>query len=210
MMLHVPRHRGSIVLGAALAAVFLLPAMAVAHADLQTSDPAQGSVVSSPFAGPIVLTFSEPLAEGSKADLIGSDGATVAGAMVDVTAMTMTIALTAPLDPGAYEVRWVSIADDGDVLRQPIVKFTVAPAAVSLAPPVATATPSAVVTAPPTATPVPATPTPSLAPTHVPSGNGDTTGSGGDVVVPIVVALIVLGAAAAYLLSRRNRPADPT
>ena len=209
MMLHVPRHRGSIVLGAALAAVFLLPAMAVAHADLQTSDPAQGSVVPSPFAGPIVLTFSEPLAEGSKADLIGSDGATVAGAMVDVTAMTMTIALTAPLDPGAYEVRWVSIADDGDVLRQPIVKFTVAPPP-SPSTPAVTATPSAAVTAAPSATPVPATPTPSLAPTPVPSGNGDTTGSGGDVVVPIVVALIVLGAAAAYLLSRRNRPADPT
>ena len=189
-MLHVPRLRSSIILGAALAAVFLLPAMAVAHADLQTSDPAQGSVVPSPFAGPIVLTFSEPLAKGSKADLIGSDGATVAGAMVDVTAMTMTIELTTPLDPGAYEVRWVSIADDGDVLRQPIVKFTVAPAP-SPSMPVATATP-----------------TPSLAPTPVPSGNGDTTGSGGDVVVPIVVALIVLGAGAAYLLTRRNRSAD--
>ena len=209
MMLHIPGPRGSIVLGAALAAVFLLPAMVVAHADLQTSDPARGSVVPSPFAGPIVLTFSEPLAEGSKADLIGSDGATVAGAMVDVTAMTMTIALTAPLDPGAYEVRWVSIADDGDVLRRPIVKFTVAPAP-SPSTPVATATPSAAVTAAPTATPVPATPTPSLAPTPVPSGNGDTTGSGGDVVVPIVVALIVLGAGAAYLLSPRHRPADPT
>ena len=209
MLLHSPRHRGSIVLGAALAAVFLLPAMAVAHADLQTSDPAQGSVVPSPFAGPIILTFDEPLAEGSKADLMGSNGATVAGAMVDVTAMTMTITLTAPLDPGAYEVRWVSIADDGDVLRQPIVKFTVAPAP-SPSTPVATATPSAAATDEPTSTTVPATPTPSLATTLVPSGNGDTTGSGGDVVVPIVVALIVLGAGAAYLLTRRNRPADPT
>ena len=208
-MLHIPRHRGLIVLGAALAAVFLLPAMAVAHADLQTSDPAQGSVVPSPFAGPIILTFDEPLAEGSKADLMGSNGATVAGAMVDVTAMTMTITLTAPLDPGAYEVRWVSIADDGDVLRQPIVKFTVAPAP-SPSTPVATATPSAAATDEPTSTTVPATPTPSLATTLVPSGNGDTTGSGGDVVVPIVVALIVLGAGAAYLLTRRNRPADPT
>ena len=60
-MLHVPRVRGSIILGAVLAAVFLLPAVTVAHADLQSSVPAQGSVVPSPFAGPIVLTFSEPL-----------------------------------------------------------------------------------------------------------------------------------------------------
>ena len=200
-------------LGAALAAVFLLPAMAVAHADLQTSDPAQGAVVPSPFAGPIVLTFSEPLAKGSKADLIGSNGATVAGTMVDVTAMTMTIALTAPLDPGAYEIRWVSIADDGDVLRQPIVKFAVAPAP-SPSTPVATATTSAVVSAAPTtATPsmaaVSSAPSPSLAPTPEPSGSGDTAGSGGDVVVPIIVALIVLGAGAAYLLTRRNRSAGP-
>jgi hypothetical protein len=28
--------------------------------------------------------------------------------------------------------------------------------------------------------------------------------------VPIIAALIVLAAGAAYLLSRRNRPADPT
>ena len=35
-----------------------------------------------------------------------------------------------------------------------------------------------------------------------------TTGSGSDVVLPIIVALIVLGAGAAYLLSRRNRPTD--
>ena len=200
-------------LGAALAAVFLLPAMAVAHADLQTSDPAQGAVVPSPFAGPIVLTFSEPLAKGSKADLIGSNGATVAGTMVDVTAMTMTIALTAPLDPGAYEIRWVSIADDGDVLRQPIVKFAVAPAP-SPSTPVATATTSAVVSAAPTtATPsmaaVSSAPSPSLAPTREPSGSSDTTGNGGDVVVPIIVALVVLGAGAAYLLTRRNRPAGP-
>ena len=208
-MLHVPRLRGSIILGAALAAVFLLPDVAVAHADLQSSVPAQESVVLSPFGGPIVLTFSELLAAGSKADLMGPDGATVASASVDVSAMTMTIALTTPLGPGAYEVRWVSIAGDGDVLRQPIVKFTVAPAAVSLAPPVATATPSAVTSAAPTATTVSATPSRPLAPTPVPSGSGDTTGSGGDVVVPIIVALIVLGAGAAYLLTRRNRPAGP-
>ena len=214
-MLHVPRLRGSTMLGAALAAVLLLPAVTVAHADLQSSVPAQGAVVPSPFAGPIILTFSELLAAGSKADLIGSDGATVVGATVDVSAMTMTIDLTAPLDPGAYEVRWVSIAGDGDVRRQPIVRFTVAPAP-SPSTPVATPTPSATVTGAPSATAapsvttVPATPTPSLAPTPEPSGNGDTTGSGGDVVVPIIVALIVLGAGAVYLLTRRNRPAGPT
>ena len=54
--------------------------------------------------------------------------------------------------------------------------------------------------------PGPATPSPSAAPTPVPSADGGTTGSGGDVVLPIILALIILGAGAAYLLTRRNRP----
>lgn len=195
------------VLVTALAAVLLFPAVTVAHADLETSDPAQGAVLPSPFTGPIVLTFSEHLADGSKADLVGPDGATIAQATVDADAMTMTLALSAPLEPGAYEVRWVSIADDGDVLRLPIVKFTVAPG------PSPSPSPTPIPTTQPSATPVPtavaATPTPSAAPTPVASAGGDTTGSGGDVVLPIVVVLIVLGAGAAYLLIRRNRPADP-
>ena len=60
----------------------------------------------------------------------------------------------------------------------------------------------------PLADPVPAYAPPSAGPTPAPSAGGDTTGSGSDVVVPIIVALIVLGAGAAYLLSRRNRPTD--
>lgn len=204
MMLHISVGRSSMVLVAVLAAVFALPTATAAHADLVTSEPAQGDVLPSPFTGPIVLTFSERLAAGSKADLVGSDGATVAQAAVDANAMTMTFTLSTPLDPGAYEVRWVSVADDGDVLRQPVVKFTVAPAPSASPTPVPSLTP----TSQPSTSPVPATPAPSVAPTPAPSGGGDTTGSGGDVVLPIIVALIILGAGAAYLLSRRNRPTD--
>ncbi|MEA2611763.1 MAG: hypothetical protein QOG32_1489, partial [Chloroflexota bacterium] len=41
------------------------------------------------------------------------------------------------------------------------------------------------------------------------SAAGGTTGSGtSDVLLPIIVALIILGAGAAYLLSRRGRPTD--
>ena len=56
----------------------------------------------------------------------------------------------------------------------------------------------------------PPTPIASVAPTPVPSADGSSTGSGSDVLLPIIVALIVLGAGAAYLLSRRNRPPDPS
>ena len=207
MMLHIRVRRLGALVAAASLAVLLLPGLVAAHSELESSVPAQKATVPSPFTGPIVLTFSEHLANGSKADLIAPGGATIAKATVNAAAKTMTITLTAPLDPGAYEVRWVSIADDLDLLRQPVVTFTVAAAPSPSPTPIATAQPSA--TAAPTVTP--ATAPPSITTTPVPSADGGTTGSGNsDVVLPIIVALIILGGGAAYLLSRRNRPPDPT
>jgi methionine-rich copper-binding protein CopC len=204
MMLQIGLRRCAALVLAAGLAVLLRPGLAAAHSELVSADPAQGAVVPSPFSGPIVLTFSEHLATGSMADLVAPDGATVARAIVDPGAMTMSLALTAPLPAGAYQVRWVSIADDGDLLRQPIVTFSVAPAAS------ATTAASAAASASATPTTVAGSPGATSGPTPVPSSGGDTSGSGGDVILPIVVALIVLGAGAAYLLTRRNRPAAPS
>lgn len=179
--------------------LFLLPAAVIAHSEFVSADPAQGTVVPAPYAGPIVLTFSEHLATGSKADLVSASGTVVSSAEVDPTAKTMTITPTASVPQGTYEVRWTSIADDGDLLRG-TVAFTVAPA------PSPTPTVSAATTATPTA--VAATPIASLAPTPGPSAAGTPTGGGGDVILPIIIALIVLGAGALYLLTRRDRPAE--
>lgn len=209
-MMPIPfRRAAALLLGAGLAAI-LLPGLALAHSDLVSVTPDQGAVVASPFPGPIVLTFSEHLADGSKADLVDAAGAIVASAVVDATKMTMTITPTTPLSPGAFEVRWVSIADDGDLLRQPVVIFTVAAAAS----PTAAASPSAATTVAPSTGPsvapsIPASPIPS-SPGPAPSAGSDTSGNGGDVLVPIIVALIILGAGAAYLLSRRNRSPTAT
>ena len=204
MILHTRVRHVTAFAAAASLVVMLLPAVAAAHSDLVSSAPAQGAVVASPYTGPIVLTFSEHLASGSKADLVDASGATVASATVDANAKTMTIAPTTPLAPGAYEIRWVSVADDGDLLRQPVIKFTVAaaPTPSPSAAPAATAQPSATAIATPTASPAP-TPAPSAA-------GSETSANGSDVVVPIIVALIVLGAGAAYLLTRRNRPPTAT
>ena len=185
-------------------AVLLVPGLASAHSELVSSDPASGATVPSPYTGPIVLTFSEHLATGSKADLVDASGSTVASATVDANAMTMTFTLTSPLPAGAYQIKWVSIADDGDVLRQPIVPFTVAAAAASASPAA-----SAAVSAAPSTSAAPSVPA-TTAPTASPSPDSTDAGSGSDVVVPIIVALIVLGAGAAYLLTRRNRPTDTT
>ena len=113
----------------------------------------------------------------------------------------MTITPTASLAPGAYEVRWTSIADDGDLLRG-TVAFTVAPAPSPSPSPTASAA---------SAAPTPSeTPIPSTAPTPLPSAAGTPAGSGGDVILPIIIALVILGAGAVYLLTRRNRPPDTT
>jgi hypothetical protein len=202
MMRHIALRRVAAFVVAASVVVLLPPALAAAHSELVSSDPAQGATVPSPYTDPIVLTFSEHLATGSKADLVDASGTTVASASVGAT--TMTVTLTSPLPPGPYEVRWVSIGDDGDLLRQPVVQFAVAPAAASASTgastqPSASAAQSAPVTA-----------APSAGPTPTPSGDTGETGNGSDVVVPIIVALIILGAGAAYLLTRRNRPIDPT
>jgi methionine-rich copper-binding protein CopC len=206
-MAYVPVRRIAFVGTTVALALALLPGGVAAHSDLVTADPAQGVIVPSPFTGPIVLTFSEHLANGSKAGLVAANGTTLATAIVDPNAKTMTFTLTTPLAPGTWQVQWVSIADDGDVLRQPIITFTVAPAASSSADASASASAAAILS--------PGAELPSASPSAGPSpsasGDGSTTGSGGgDVILPIIIALIIVGASAAYLLPRRPRPVDPT
>jgi methionine-rich copper-binding protein CopC len=183
----------------------MLPTAVVAHAELKTSRPADGASVESPFDGPIVLDFTEALGEGSEADLLGPGGATIATAEVDGLGAQMTFELDAALDPGDYEVRWTGVALDGHVDRGTF-GFTVTPAPPTPEPtPEPTPTPAASATAAPV-TPVPASAAPSVAASPSPSSDA---GSAGDVLVPIIVALLVVGAGAVYLLTRRNRPSLP-
>jgi len=186
----------------------LLPLSASAHSDLQSSNPVEGAVVPSPFSGPIALTFTESLAVGSKADLYDPGHRLVASATID--AGTMTVTLPSPLAAGGYTVEWVSIADDGDLLRG-TVAFSVA-AAASPSATAATSTPpsgeptEAATTAPSAAT---ASEAASSSPSPSPAPTGDTGGTGGtgsDVILPIVIVLIAAAASAFYLV-RRNRPA---
>ena len=158
--------RRSLVRGLAVAALLflVLPVSVSAHADLTSSDPSEGATLPSPFTGPVVLTFSEPLADGSKADLVGPDGSMVGAAAVDAKAATMTFTPSSTLAPGAYQARWTSIADDGDLLRG-IVKFSVA-----------------------AATPSPATPSPSPAPV------GDAAGGDAILPIVVVLIVVAAGA----------------
>ena len=187
--------------------IVLTAGVAIAHSEVQTATPADGATVPSPFAGPIALTFSAELADRSKADLIGSDGKTIASATVDGPGARMTITLAKPVAAGSYAVKWVSVATDGDLLRGTLT-FTVTPVAPT-APPSPTATPAPTASAAATPSAAPSlTATPAL-PSAVASPTVEPSTRTGDVVLPIIVALIVVAAGGVYLLGRRNRATPP-
>ena len=177
------------------------PAAALAHAELERSTPPDGATVESPFDGPIVMDFTEALAAGSEGTLIGPNGSTVASATVDGAEARMTIALEDALAPGDYVVRWVGIAEDEHVERG---TFTLT---VSSPPPTAEPTPTREASASPAATPPP-TPSPEPSTQAPPTPDPSTAAGAGDVILPIIVALVVVGGGAAYLLTRR-RPTNP-
>ena len=108
------------------------------------------------------------------------------------------------LAPGTYEVRWTSVTDDGHVERDTwAFTVTAAPTPTPSPTPSPTAEPTASATPAPTATPEPS---PTVAPS--PSADvGDQAGDSGDVLLPIVIALAVVGFVAGYLVSRRGRTA---
>lgn len=194
------RRRAVAAIVAAAVLAMLLPLTTTAHSELHSSDPAQGATVPSPFSGPIVMTFTESLAVGSKADLYGPGHQLVASATID--AGTMTVSLASPLAAGAYSIEWVSIADDGDLLRGTL-DFSVAAAPSAPAGATPSAAPSVEPSAGATSTPGTATPSEAATPAPSPSPSGDT---GSDVILPIAIALIVAAAGAFYFV-RRNRSA---
>lgn len=194
----------SLSLFAAVLLTLALPMAVMADAELATSDPAEGATVEAPFASPIVLTFSEDLVGESGAEVHDSAGKIVATSDVDGAIVTVTP--EAALSEGEYEVRWTSIADDGHIKRGTI-RFTI----VAAAGPESTPTPT------PTHKPTEAGSTaPSSAPataTPDPAGGTDTSGntsSGGDVILPIIVGALLVGALAVFVLRRRDSTSNPS
>lgn len=197
----VPR-LGTILLVFLVAAAW--PAGALGDSVLEASTPADGATVESPFAGPIVLDFTEPFSDESEAELLDAGGTRVASAATDPADASMRFDLESTLDPGDYVVRWTTLATDGHVARGSF-GFTV-----TSPPPTPEVTPTPEVSATPApATSPPATPEPSAVPT--PSATVDDGSASGtaDVLLPIIVVLIVVGAGAIYLLTRRSRPSLP-
>lgn len=210
MMMQIPLRRlRAVVLATTLVA--LLPAVALGHAELETATPSQDSTVTTPVTE-VSATFSEALSpNGSGFELLDAQGDLLATGGIDpADDQRMVLTVDPALADGLYTVRWVAVAADGHVERGEW-DFTVAvaasapPSAAPTGTPAASATPSSVPSATASAAPTSA---PSATAAPSPSGSGSETSGGSDVLLPIIVALIVVGAGAAYLLSQRNRPSD--
>lgn len=184
------RFGSALLIGFVLLLVDAVPA--AAHAELVSSNPAAGATVSGSPAE-IVAVFNEPLEANSSMELIGQGGGRVATGAVDPADRTRLVIESPQLSPGDYEVRMTVASADGHIDR-PTFSFTVG-------------APTPPPTAAPTATPGP---TPSLAPSlsptasPTPSGGGTPTTGTGDVLLPLLAAVIAVGAIGAFLLRNRR------
>jgi methionine-rich copper-binding protein CopC len=172
------------------------PAVVLSHAELDTASPADKATVTASPAE-IVFTFTEPVVPAkSSLKVVDNTGKIVAeGSTVDPTdAKTMRLTL-GPQPPGTYTVRWTTAsALDGD-LDHGTTTFTIAPSAAS---PTATVSASASVAASEAPSPSALSVSPS------PSGETGTPTSAGDAVIPVVAALVILGAFGLWLLRGRS------
>lgn len=194
-------------LGAVLTAnalmIFLAPAVVTAHAEIDTTIPANTSTAVEPVTE-ISATYTESLAKDSRLKVTDVDGATVATGSVDPdNAKRMVATPKQALESGTFTVASTAIAKDGHVERERwtfTVEVPVTPAPTPVVTPPASSSPTAAPT--PSSSPIPsASPAPSA------SGEGGSpTGSTGDVILPIIAALAIVGVGGALLLGRRGRP----
>ena len=85
-----------------------------AHAELVGAEPAPGTAVTgSPEE--IRLTFSEPVAAGSRVALFTPDFQSIAGveSHVEAQAPEQLVATVPGLEPGVYTVQWTAVSADG-------------------------------------------------------------------------------------------------
>jgi copper resistance protein C len=180
-----------------LAALLLLPAVALGHAELDTATPGPGDeVVGSPTE--VVATFTQDLdMSRTTMEVRDASGATVADGPVRGAGKRELVLALPELAPGEYEVRWTSFSAEDSELDRGYYNFTVLPAPSPT--PAPTAAPTAAPSAePPTAPPATVSPAPSA--TAAPIESSD---SGLATLLPIGIAVIALAAIGAWLLRRR-------
>jgi methionine-rich copper-binding protein CopC len=194
----VSRH---IALTVALLVLLALPSAVAAHAEFVSGIPESGATVT---AGPIdiVATFSEELGPKSNMRLLDDAGDVVANAAIDGKEMRIGLER---IEPGSYQVRWTTVTTDDNGVERGSWTFNVtAPIPTKV---VQTTAPSP--TAAPSSSSAPsAVPSASPIPSASRGPSSPAGASSGDVVLPIVAALIVV-ALLGLILFRRRMPTRP-
>ncbi len=101
-----------------ICALLIVPALASAHAELVSSDPADGAVLDVAPSS-VTLKFDDELAsEGAKLVVTAADGSSADAGnggvdLSDAEHKTMTVDLKPNLGPGTYTVTWSVVGDDG-------------------------------------------------------------------------------------------------
>src|SRR3954447_15096668 len=105
----------------------LAPSVALAHAKLSSSTPADGASVNAGLTT-VTLNFSEELSpDQSTATLIQASGTAVAGATsaVDRANRTVETITTPALAAGKYTVKWHAVTEDDNGITDGSYSFTV-------------------------------------------------------------------------------------
>ncbi|ACT02982.1 copper resistance CopC family protein [Paenibacillus sp. JDR-2] len=95
-----------------LAALFLLPGIAMAHSKITVSTPAKEETVTVSPAE-ITMTFNTNIEKLSQFKLLDESGNQVQTGDITVSKATMSGSVTEPLKNGAYTVKWTIIGADG-------------------------------------------------------------------------------------------------
>lgn len=181
-----------------LAALWLLPSVALAHSKLEEALPAQDATVTV-LPERIELTYNTKIEKLSNFKLINAAGGEIEKDKVEVDGMKMTGGIPDTLPNGIYTVKWVIIGADGHSVEGDY--------AFTLDAPVVTEAPSPE----PTATAETATPSPSPSSETAPSAdagsdNNPSAAAGDDTnYTPAIIIGAIIVVAALVLLMRRRK-----
>ena len=215
MLRAMPSARGGrrlALVAATISVLFLLPGIAIAHAELVRTIPADGQTVSEPVAY-VSGRYTEDLTADSSLRILDASGATIATGGVDPDDDRVMIARPdAPLTNGTFTVRSTAISQVDSHPERVTWTFTVMASPTKTLPsPTASPTGSAPPPASSEPTPSPSTPaSPVVTLSPSPSaGPSDPATSVGDVALPIIAALAIVLLGAGALLRRGRRPGSP-
>jgi methionine-rich copper-binding protein CopC len=186
-----------------LMAALVSPVAAMAHAELVEASPKAGETVEGTPAE-VSGTYTQRLTAASRIELRDPSGTTIATGGRDSADRTRLVLVPPDLAPGEYQVRWTAISAVDSHPERGTWRFTVVAPPTPAPTPVPTAVPSGAPSPSPILTPAPTVspPTPSPTPTAT---DGDPTAFPGDVVLPILAALVFVVILGAFLFGRRGR-----